>query len=70
MKIILLISTLLLVAAGAAYSRSQPVQEGSWPDGTKVLLQCPDRADGVVRFIFVSPEGKEYPGMFSCGKSI
>ena len=61
---------LVLALTSAVANKTQPVQQGFWPDGTSVLLQCPEQSRGEVQFIFKLPNGVEYPGMFSCGESI
>lgn len=61
---------LVLGLSSAVANKTQPVQQGHWADGTSVLLQCPEQSRGTVKFIFSTPDGKEYPGMFSCGESI
>jgi len=64
----LLVSLLLVTSANA--SVPEEVYSGSWPDGTEVAWQCQKGTQGVVKFIFVTPEGKKYAGMFSCGTSV
>ncbi len=65
-------TTLVAVALATApvLAVSQDISSGSWPDGTEIAWQCQKGAQGVVKFIVVTPEGKTYAGMFSCGTSI
>lgn len=69
----MLVKTFLVAAVLAAspiLSVAQEVHAGSWPDGAEIVWQCDKRAQGTVKFIFVTPEGKQYAGMFSCGQTI
>ena len=64
----LLVSVAL--ATAPIFAVSQEVNAGSWPDGAEMAWQCQKGSQGVVKFIFVTPEGKKYAGMFSCGQTI
>lgn len=69
----MLVKTILVAVALATapvLAVSQDISSGSWPDGTEVAWQCQKGSQGSVKFIFVTPEGKKYAGMFSCGTSI
>ena len=68
----LLVSVALATAPIFATTNAvaQEVSAGSWPDGAEIAWQCQKGSQGVVKFIFVTPEGKKYAGMFSCGTSI
>jgi hypothetical protein len=64
----LFVSLLLVTATTVAVPAE--IQSGSWPDGTSLAWQCQKGSQGVVKFIFVTPDGKTYPGMLSCGSSV
>lgn len=64
----LLVSVALATAPILAFT--QEVHAGSWPDGAEIAWQCEKGAQGKIKFIFVTPEGKQYAGMFSCGTSV
>ena len=69
----MLVKTFLVAAVLAAspiLSVAQEVHAGSWPDGAEIAWQCEKGAQGKIKFIFVTPEGKQYAGMFSCGTSV
>jgi hypothetical protein len=68
----ILVAVALATAPVLAVSQNigNDVSSGSWPDGTEVAWQCQKVSQGSVKFIFVTPEGKKYAGMFSCGTSI
>lgn len=69
----MLVKTFLVAAVLAAspiLSVAQEVSAGTWPDGAEMAWQCQKGSQGVVKFIFVTPEGKKYAGMFSCGVSV
>lgn len=63
------LSTILvgLLAYGPVAAIAQEVRTGSWPDGAQVAFQCQHGTNGAVKFIFVTLDGKEYAGIFSCG---
>ena len=72
MLVKLLVSVALATAPifAVAQDIGNNVSSGSWPDGAEVAWQCQKGSQGTVKFIFVTPEGKKYAGMFSCGQTI
>lgn len=47
----------------------QDVFQGEFGDGSKVLWSC-GKAEGQVRFMFITKEGVPYQGVLSCGKGV
>lgn len=59
----------LLLVLSPVLSFSQAVESGGWPDGSKFAWQCHPKASGLVKFVFVTPDGKAYEGTLSCGSA-
>lgn len=57
----------LIFAVAPVLATAQEVSSGGWPDGTALVWQCQKGASGTIKFIFQTPDGKQYAGMFSCG---
>lgn len=51
----------------AAKFGQQPIQAGQVED-VVLAWQCSDRAQGYIRFMFKTPDGKERYGLISCGE--
>ena len=70
MKSLFAIFLSAMLAYGPVAHAQQAVQGGQWPDGTTLAWQCQKGSSGVVKFVFTTPDGKEYYGMFSCGTPV
>lgn len=57
----------LAVALTSAHADALAPQAGEWPDGAAFVWQCQKGSAGTVKFMFVTPEGKQYFGALSCG---
>ena len=64
------LSVAVVLATAPVVALTQEVNSGSWPDGAEMAWQCQKGSQGAVKFLFVTPEGKQYAGMFSCGQTI
>ena len=49
---------------------NQNIHEGGWNDGAAIAWQCQKGAEGKIKFLFKTVDGKIYAGELSCGTGV
>jgi len=59
-----------LVALVFTLAPNQNIYEGGWNDGAAIAWQCQKGAEGKIKFLFKTVDGKIYAGELSCGTGV
>lgn len=59
-----------LVALVFTLAPNQNIHEGGWNDGAAIAWQCQKGAEGKIKFLFKTVDGKIYAGELSCGTGV
>lgn len=65
-----LIALCAFAAALATAAVNNPVYQGEFPNGARLIWQCAPGATGNVKLAFVQPDGQSYEAEIRCGQTI
>jgi hypothetical protein len=65
-----LVALCAFLAALATAAVNNPVYQGEFPNGARLIWQCQPGATGTVKLAFVQPDGQSYEAEVRCGVSV